>query len=274
MTMRERQAIIIDELGVLPVINVELEIGLRKRFLKRILASTHRHGFVLGISGGQDSALAGKLAQEAVAEYRAESGEHVEFIALLLPYGVQADGEEARYVAEKFIKADRVIEFNIKDSVDAFEASYNSVEAGKLPDFHKGNVKARIRMTTQYAYSGVRELLVIGTDHAAEAAVGFYTVGGDGQADVVPLAGLNKRQGKALLASFDDVPEFLLTKKPTADLLDEKPQQADEAELGIDYEALDDYLEGRIVSDEVAYQIESRFIKTAHKRRMPISPLG
>lgn len=66
----------------------------------------------------------------------------------------------------------------------------------ELTDFHKGNVKARIRMITQYAIGGMHNLLVIGTDHAAEAVTGFFTKYGDGSADILPLRGLTKRQGK------------------------------------------------------------------------------
>ena len=56
-----------------------------------------------------------------------------------------------------------------------------------LTDFNKGNVKARIRMVTQYAIGGQKGLLVIGTDHAAEAVTGFFTKFGDGGADLLPL---------------------------------------------------------------------------------------
>jgi NAD+ synthase len=114
-------------------------------------------------------------------------------------------------------------------------------------------------------------LLVIGTDHAAEAVTGFYTKHGDGAADILPLSGLTKRQGKELLKELD-CPKELYEKKPTADLLDDKPQQEDETELGFTYVNIDDYLEGKPVPEEFKRKIEERYIRSAHKRTMPVSP--
>ena len=75
-------------------------------------------------------------------------------------------------------------------------------------------------MVTQYAIGGQNGLLVIGTDHAAEAVTGFFTKFGDGGADLLPLTGLTKRQGRALLQELG-ADERLYLKMPTADLLDE-----------------------------------------------------
>ena len=187
-----------------------------------------------------------------------------------LPYGVQKDEEDARRALD-FIKADKEWVFNIKAAVDEVQNEYNScIEEEPLSDYQKGNVKARMRMIAQYAVGGMEGLLVIGTDHAAEAVTGFYTKYGDGGADVVPLAGLTKRQGKALLKELG-ADERLYLKVPTADLLDHKPGQADETELGITYDELDDYLEGKQVSTEIAEKIEQRYRITEHKRRLPAS---
>ena len=66
-------------------------------------------------------------------------------------------------------------------------------------------------------------------------------------------------------------PERLYLKKPTADLLDDKPQQTDETELGITYNEIDDYLEGKPVSDQAAEAIEKRYVQSEHKRQVPAS---
>ena len=58
---------------------------------------------------------------------------------------------------------------------------------------------------------------------------------------------------------------------PTADLLDEKPGQADETELGITYDQLDDYLEGKSVTEGVAEKVEKRYKVSEHKRQVPAS---
>jgi NAD+ synthase len=260
---------IIQTLNVKPKINPKEEIRKRIDFLKSYLVKTKAKGYVLGISGGQDSTLAGRLVQLAVEELRREANDAL-FIAIRLPYGVQQDEDDA-VRAMKFISADREYTFNIQVAVDAVQSEYNAANSGEpLSDYHKGNVKARMRMIAQYAFGGMEGLLVIGTDHAAEAVTGFFTKHGDGGADVLPLSGLTKRQGKALLKELG-AEESLYLKVPTADLLDTKPGQADETELGITYDDIDDYLEGKPVSQEIAEKIEKRYLVTEHKRHLPAS---
>ncbi|MCD7035824.1 ammonia-dependent NAD(+) synthetase [Metabacillus sp. GX 13764] len=263
MSMQER---IIKALDVQPQIEPAQEIRKRVDFLKQYIKKTKAKGFVLGISLGQDSTLAGKLCQMAVNELR-EEGTDASFVAVRLPYKVQKDEHDAKLVFD-FIEPDKVVTFNIADTVDSFTKTYNEMNDEDLEDYHRGNVKARVRMIVQYAVGGQHGLLVAGTDHAAEAVTGFYTKYGDGGADLLPLHGLSKRQGKALLKELG-CPESLYQKAPTADLLDDKPQQADETELGITYDELDDYLEGKEVTKEAAEKIEQRFIVSEHKRQMP-----
>ncbi|WP_286229596.1 ammonia-dependent NAD(+) synthetase [Neobacillus mesonae] len=261
------QAQIMKDLHVSPTIEPKEEIRRRIDFLKNYLVKTKAKGYVLGISGGQDSTLAGRLTQLAVEELRNEGTEAL-FIAVRLPYGLQQDEDDAKK-ALAFIKADQEMVFNIKAAVDVVQKEYDQSTNGQhLSDYQKGNVKARMRMIAQYAVGGMEGLLVVGTDHAAEAVTGFYTKYGDGGADVLPLTGLTKRQGKALLQELG-AEERLYLKVPTADLLDQKPGQADETELGITYDELDDYLEGKTVSKEAAAKIEQRYLITEHKRRMP-----
>ncbi|MFE4469504.1 ammonia-dependent NAD(+) synthetase [Leifsonia sp. NPDC056824] len=266
--MRELQARIIDELNVTPSVDAAEEVAERVDFLARYLRATGASGFVLGISGGQDSSLAGRLCQLAVERLAAE-GVEAEFIAVRLPYGVQHDEDDAQ-LALSFIRPQRTIEFNIQRGVDGVYAEFGDAVGEAMTDFNKGNVKARVRMVAQYAIAGQRRLLVVGTDHAAEAVTGFFTKYGDGGADVLPLSGLTKRQGRALLEHLQ-APARLYEKAPTADLLDHEPGQTDEANLGIQYSDIDDFLEGREVADDVAAAIETRYLATEHKRRVPAS---
>ncbi|HDR7566499.1 MULTISPECIES: ammonia-dependent NAD(+) synthetase [Bacillus] len=265
MTLQEQ---IMKALHVQPVIDPKVEIRKRIEFLKAYLKTTGAKGFVLGISGGQDSTLAGRLAQLAVEEVRNEGG-NATFISVRLPYKVQKDEDDAQ-LALQFIQADQSVAFDIASTVDAFSNQYENLLGESLTDFNKGNVKARIRMVTQYAIGGQQGLLVIGTDHAAEAVTGFFTKFGDGGADLLPLTGLTKRQGRDLLQELG-ADERLYLKMPTADLLDEKPGQADETELGITYDQLDDYLEGKSVPADVAEKIEKRYKVSEHKRQVPAS---
>ncbi len=265
MRMQEQ---IIKDLNVKPEIDAKQEIRDRVEFLKAYLRNSGAKGFVLGISGGQDSTLAGRITQLAVEEARKE-GYDARFIAVRLPYGVQHDEDDAQ-AALDFIKADEEYTFNVKEAVDAAKTEYDEAARKPLSDFQKGNIKARVRMIAQYAFAGEDGLLVVGTDHAAEAVTGFFTKHGDGGADVLPLTGLNKRQGRALLKELG-AEERLYLKVPTADLLDQKPGQADETELGISYDELDDYLEGKEVSPEAAEKIEKRYRVSEHKRHVPAS---
>ncbi|MED1041152.1 NAD synthetase [Bacillus mycoides] len=265
MTLQEQ---IMKALHVQPVIDPKVEIRKRIDFLKAYLKTTGAKGFVLGISGGQDSTLAGRLAQLAVEEVRNEGG-NATFISVRLPYKVQKDEDDAQ-LALQFIQADQSVAFDIASTVDSFSNQYENLLGESLTDFNKGNVKARIRMVTQYAIGGQQGLLVIGTDHAAEAVTGFFTKFGDGGADLLPLTGLTKRQGRDLLQELC-ADERLYLKMPTADLLDEKPGQADETELGITYDQLDDYLEGKSVPADVAEKIEKRYKVSEHKRQVPAS---
>lgn len=260
---------IADALGVQPEIDPKAEIERRVQFLVDYLVTTGAHGYVLGISGGQDSTLAGRLVQLAVEKARAQ-GAQASFIAVRLPYKVQHDADDAA-AALQFIAADRVIEVNIQGGVDGVESDIEHAAGADISDFNRGNIKARIRMVTQYALAGHDRMLVIGTDHAAEAVTGFYTKFGDGAADLLPLSGLTKRQGKALLRELG-APDRLWLKVPTADLLDGQPGRADEDELGLTYEQIDDYLEGIEVDAEVAAHIEGKYLATEHKRQLPVTP--
>ncbi|EMC15614.1 ammonia-dependent NAD(+) synthetase [Streptococcus mutans] len=261
---------IIAQLGVKPKIDAQEEIRKSIDFLK---AYMKKHGFlksyVLGISGGQDSSLAGRLAQLAIEELRHETSDNgYKFIAIRLPYGVQADEDDAQR-ALNFIQPDVSLAINIKPAVDGEVAAL--AEAGvQVSDFNKGNIKARQRMISQYAVAGENGGAVIGTDHAAENITGFFTKFGDGGADILPLYRLNKRQGKQLLAELG-ADKALYEKIPTADLEENKPGIADEVALGVTYNDIDDYLEGKQISPAAQKIIENWWNKTEHKRHLPIS---
>lgn len=268
--MRDLQKKIIAFEKTKPSIDPKAEIRKTVDFLKKYL---HQNPFlktyVLGISGGQDSTLAGKLAQMAITEIREETNEEsYQFIAIRLPYGTQADETDALDAIE-FMHADQTLRINIKASTDAM---VQAIEANGLviSDFNKGNIKARQRMIAQYGVAGQTSGAVIGTDHAAENITAFYTKFGDGAADITPLFRLNKRQGRQLLAELN-APEHLYKKVPTADLEEDKPSLPDEVALGVTYDQIDDYLEGREIDVSAAEKIEAWYLKGTHKRNLPVT---
>ena len=268
--MMKLQEEIIKELGTKPTIDPKEEIRKSIEFLKAYLRKyPFLKTFVLGISGGQDSSLAGRLAQLTMEEMRLETGDDTyKFIAVRLPYGSQADEADAKRALD-FINPDVSLSVNIKEAVDAEVAALE--EAGvAISDFNKGNIKARQRMITQYGIAGGNQGAVIGTDHAAENITGFFTKFGDGGADILPLFRLNKRQGKMLLKELG-AEEALYLKVPTADLEDGKPLISDEVALGVTYDDIDDYLEGKSIDEKAQATIENWWNKTQHKRHLPIT---
>lgn len=264
------QETIIAEMHVTPEIDPETEFRKSVDFLKSYLKTfPFLKSLVLGISGGQDSTLTGKVSQTAILELREETGDQTyQFIAVRLPNGNQLDEKDCQDAIE-FIKPDQVITVNIKAAVDASEKALK--EAGVvLSDFAKGNEKARERMKVQYSVAAMNQGAVVGTDHAAEAITGFFTKYGDGGTDINPIFRLDKRQGKQVL-KFLGCPEHLYLKKPTADLEDDRPALPDEVALGVTYEDIDNYLEGKNVPEKTKAIIENWYLKTMHKRNLPIT---
>jgi NAD+ synthase len=261
------------ELGVDTDFDADREIERRVTFLADALASAAATALVLGISGGVDSAAAGRLCQLAVERVR-RAGRDATFAAMRLPYGSQHDEHDAQS-ALAFIRPDRILTVDIRPASDA---SLQTLLAGGLTvhdsdeqDFILGNIKARQRMIAQYAVAGALGGLVVGTDHAAEAVTGFFTKHGDGAADVVPLNGLSKRRVRALAEALG-APQALVRKVPTADLESLRPGRPDEDVFGFTYDDIDDFLEGQPVRPEIADAITRRFRHTAHKRRLPAGP--
>jgi NAD+ synthase len=268
-----RQADISQEMHISDGFDAESEIERRVAFLADYLRSSGLKTYVLGISGGVDSTTAGRLAQLAVERLRAEQYD-AHFVAIRLPYGEQKDEADAQQ-ALRFIRADENLAIDIKPAADAMLAALD--KSGVLfkdesqQDFVHGNIKARQRMIAQYAVAGARAGVVIGTDHAAESVMGFFTKFGDGGADVLPLAGLNKRRVRALAKALG-APEELAHKVPTADLEMLRPQRPDEDAYGIPYDAIDDFLEGKPVNDTARATILRYYDATRHKRALPYTP--
>ena len=260
-------------LGVADTFDVQGELERRVDFLAELLRTTGARALVLGISGGVDSLTAGCLAQRAVARVRAQGGE-AQFVAMRLPYGTQLDEADAQ-AGLAVIQPDVSLTVDIQPAADAMLASVQASGQGfrdaAQQDFLHGNIKARQRMIAQYAVAGARGGLVVGTDHAAEALMGFFTKFGDGAADVTPLAGLNKRRVRALAAAMGAA-DALVFKVPTADLELLTPLKPDEDAFGVSYEQIDDFLEGRDIAPEAFDIIVSTWRRSAHKRALPVAP--
>ena len=175
----------------------------------------------------------------------------------------------------RFIRADENLTIDIKPAADAMLAALDNsgvqFNDDSQQDFIHGNIKARQRMIAQYAVAGARAGVVIGTDHAAESVMGFFTKFGDGGADVLPLTGLNKRRVRAVAKALG-APEALAHKVPTADLEMLRPLRPDEDAYGIPYDDIDDFLEDKPVSDAARATILRFYDGSQHKRALPYTP--
>lgn len=275
--MKSRQQEIAAALNVGPEFDgpeaVQAEIDRRVAFIQTCLRESGMKTLVLGISGGVDSTTAGMLAQRAVEGMRAAGeGDDYRFIAVRLPYQVQHDEEEAQLAVET-IAPDECHTVNIGAAVLALAHATDALVplSESARDFVLGNTKARMRMVAQYTIANARQGLVIGTDHAAEAVMGFFTKFGDGACDLTPLAGLVKGQVRQIAAALG-APERLVHKVPTADLEELKPGRPDEDAYGVTYQQIDAFLLGRDVPEEVARIIIDTYDRSAHKRAMPREP--
>ncbi len=266
---------IIDEMKVLPEIDTAFEIKRRIDFIKNKLVQSGLKSLILGISGGIDSSTCGRLAQLAVDALNSENVESdtkYQFIAVRLPFDVQADEDDAQ-LALKFIKPSHSLSTNIfagvegihQEAINALQEADIFTASAAAVDFSKGNVKARTRMVMQYHIAGILGGLVLGTDHSAENITGFFTKWGDGACDLAPLFGLSKRQVKQLARALN-APEQLIEKAPTADLEELTPSKKDEDALGMSYDQLDDFLEGKNTDKAIENKIMAIYMKTQHKR--------
>lgn len=275
--MSSRQAEIATALNVAPPFADETallaEIERRKTFIKNCLRNAGLKVLVLGISGGVDSLTAGRLAQLSVEELRNETNDAAyRFIAVRLPHGTQHDEHDAQ-ASLQFIRADEEDTVNIADSVYALgeQVSHLQTLSDARRDFVVGNIKARMRMVAQFTIANANNGLVIGTDHAAEAVMGFFTKFGDGACDLAPLSGLVKGQVRAIAKQLG-APENLVVKVPTADLEELRPGKPDEEAHGVSYAEIDAFLHGQQVRDETYAIITRTYDNSRHKRELPLAP--
>jgi NAD+ synthase len=197
---------------------------------------THRKsagatGFVVGVSGGVDSALVAALCKRTGAPTT----------ALIMPCKSQPEDRE---IAERFLHEAK-IEHRVVILDSVFDAQVQAlIEGGVfrgMPDARAvamANVKPRLRMVTLYAFANENKRLVAGTGNRSEDALGYFTKYGDGGVDILPIADLVKREVR-LLARHLGIPKEIVDRIPTAGLW---LGQTDEGEMGVTYDQIESYL--------------------------------
>lgn len=208
-------------------------------------------GFILGLSGGIDSAVVAALCKRAFPENT---------LGLILPCdSIEEDAKDAQKIAKALNLSTKTIDLS---------ATYHTLLASSFDSKNqlaKSNIKPRLRMTTLYYYAQDRNYLVAGPSNGSEWYVGYSTKYGDSAADIFPIVNILKTE-IFQLAKVLGLPQFLLEKKPSAGLW---KGQSDEEEMGFTYEELDNYIRGIAQPEkEIKEKIDRMHRNSEHKRKM------
>ena len=262
----------LDEIVNLDYEKISNRIG---EFLVSKLEEAGAEGFVVGISGGVDSATTFALAVKHVGKEKV--------LPLIMPDSEvtpEEDVRDAKELVELFGLKPHVI--NIAPIVAVYKSAipiYENDEVDKIP---LGNTRARIRMTLLYYYANKLNRLVLGTGDRSEILIGYFTKYGDGGVDLLPIGILYKNQVRRLAVHLG-VPEKIAFKPSSPRLW---PGQTAEGELGVSYEQVDLVLyslfdlkippervpEATGVPEEVVKRILDLHRKSEHKRQPPPTP--
>ena len=197
-------------------------------WLKQYCKNAGLCGFVVGVSGGIDSALTSALC--------AETG--LKVICLNMPI-YQAQNQRARSNDHLDWLTDKYPNVNGQtvDLTPIFKSMEENYPSDIQDDLTMANVRARLRMTTLYTFAGHEKMLVAGTGNKVEDfGVGFYTKYGDGGVDLSPIAGLYKSEVFALSRHLGVIEE-ILNAAPTDGLWGD--DRTDEDQIGASYDELE-----------------------------------
>ena len=234
--------------------NVEeysIKIG---NWIKEYIEKAKANGVCLGMSSGVDCSTVAALCKK--------NGINVHLI--LMPYGDNmqktANYSHAMELINKFNFSYHI--YDIKPAVDCLEINEVENKSDEIINLAKANIRPRVRMTYLYEYAQINNLLVIGTGNLSERTVGYFTKWGDGANDINPIGMLTKKE-VYIMAKYLGVPSLIINKKPSADLWE---GQTDEAELGISYSQIDEYiLNGTTGNIEIDNIIKTKHERTNHK---------
>lgn len=229
-------------------------------WLRNQVEASHTNGILVGLSGGIDSSVVACLIKKAFPSNS---------IGVILPCKSNDKDKADAVAVAKACDLD-YIEVELSEAHASIFNKVNDAlgDRGEKRRLTDANLRARLRMSTLYAVGNDLGYLVAGTDNAAELLTGYFTKYGDGGVDILPLAHLTKREVFEW-AKHLGVPQSVIDRQPSAGLWE---GQTDESEMGVTYDAIDNYIEGKPVSDEDKQIIERMNRVTEHKRVMPPMP--
>jgi len=219
-----------------------------KSFLRNTLAKTNQKGYVLGLSGGLDSAVIASLAIQAVGKEKV----HLYY----LPTDSSSTlSKDCCHELTKSLKTKFTNEYiDVMKLASAIGSKYLS-KLDTYTDTQKlalGNIAARGRAMMLFNEAKMHDWLVLGTENKTESIMGYFTRGGDEMSDLEPIIHLYKtdvqKVGKIL-----NIPDAILNRPPTAELWD---GQTDEEELGLSYEVIDVFLKNFYTGDIHSIQLD------------------
>lgn len=239
---------------------IEKRIDHVVKWLQEQVEVSKTNGILVGLSGGIDSSVVACLIKKAFPENS---------IGVVLPCKSNPKDKADGIAVAEACDLD-YIEVNLTDAhALLFGATMSALGHKKTnKQLTDANLRARLRMSTLYTVSSELGYLVAGTDNAAELFTGYFTKYGDGGVDILPIARLTKREVFEW-AKYLGVPQSVIDRKPSAGLWE---GQTDEDEMGVTYDAIDNYLEGKAVTEEEKAIIERMNRVTEHKRVMPPMP--
>ena len=243
-------------------------------WLKERFDESGAETFVLGLSGGIDSAVVCGLATRAVGANKV--------LGVIMPSASNPDDSvQAAKVASTF--GIRTLTVDLTGLAQTFLASMPSqaaldalgilaVEGRELESrmlLATANIRPRLRMTTLYYVANLVKGIVVGTGNKSEAMIGYFTKYGDGGVDLFPLIDFYKYEVRAI-ARHIGVPQSVIDRPPSAGLWQ---GQTDEDEIGLTYEVLDATLEAIVAGDTarvdpgVLAKVKSMMAASEHKRQ-------
>ena len=228
------------------------------KFLQDYLIDNHQDCYVLGLSGGVDSSLVAALAKKAVGKDK--------LFCYMLPIDSLIDDQNDAIKLAKHLD----INYQVVDLTKPYEEMVKIYESTgiKLDLSTKGNLKARMRMASLYAFAQNKRGLVLGTDNMDERYTGYFTKFGDGGVDLLPIAHLVKKEVREACLLLG-IPIELAERVPSAGLYE---GQTDEKEMGITYDELDRYLLGEEIPPNSKEKILRLHAISEHKRKDIPSP--
>jgi len=234
--------------------NYKTETEKRVEFIRGVLEKSGAGGIVFGNSGGKDSALVGILCKKACHNT----------LGLILPCGSKRnfgeDLDDAKTISELYGIEARVVD--LSKVADVLKQELEPISG--LSGFAIANIAPRLRMTALYSVAASEGRLVAGTGNKSERYMGYFTKWGDGAYDFNPIADLTVTEIYEFL-EYLGAPRRIIEKQPSGGLFD---GQTDEAEMGITYKRIDDYLlNGSAAPDDL--DIITRYHRNSEHKRNP-----